>query len=108
MANYAIAAGERAANAKVLVAATVDTVTFPRWTSSVEVTSESPTAIDFTVDGSVPTTGGANTFRLPPQVSSRTVRCPRVVPPGAMIAQPTVVKLISAGTPTYDVSEGDK
>lgn len=101
MASYSIAAAERAAYGKTLVAATVDTVTF---TSSdrntVKVTNDDGgAAIHFTVDGTAPTSGGAATYRLPAVAGASLSVEPRTG--GA-----TVVKLISTGTPTYSV-EGD-
>lgn len=100
-----LTSGQRAAHGIALGAAAVDTVTFPRWVPEVEITSHSTSAIYFTVDGSTPTVGGAGTHVLPPAVSTRTVKTPRVDSPSTQARGVTVVKLISAGTPTYSVSE---
>lgn len=97
MASYAVAATEVAAYSKVLVAATVDTVTIDRDCEQVKVTNVTGTAaIYFTTDGSTPTVGGAGTYEVPASALASTV-VNRVVGP------PSVVKLISAGTPTYSV-----
>jgi hypothetical protein len=97
VASYSIAAGEIAAYSKVLVAATVDTLTFSNDRDSVRVYNDTGTAvIHFTVDGTVPTTNGANTYRVPAVAGAYTDAEPRS---GAA----TVVKVISAGTPTYSV-----
>lgn len=96
MASYTIAAGDRAAHDKTLVAATVDTVTFTEDVSVIEVIGlDGAAPIYFTVDGSVPTVGGAKCFVLPAAVSVNEVTAPGGVAP--------VVKLISAGTPRYSV-----
>lgn len=97
MASYPVAASERAANAKTLVASTVDTVTFDRDCDEVEVLSlDGAAAIYFTVDGSTPTVGGANCDVVPATVAARTVAVPT--------SGDTVVKLVSAGTPVYSVT----
>ena len=96
MASYSVAATERAAHAKTLTAATVDTVTFDADFSSIEVIShDGAAAIYFTVDGTTPTVGGANTYFIPAAVASREVK--------VGTAGDTAVKLISSGTPTYSV-----
>lgn len=91
-------AGEIAAHAVTLTAATVDTVTFTTDFDHVEVcilvTGGAPTY--FTVDGSTPTVGGKHCYVLPDAVGSYEVEVPT--------AGNTVVKLISAGTPTYSVT----
>lgn len=99
MANYTVAAGEHGAYAKTLVASTVDTVTFTdRDLDTVEVFSSGAVAVYVTVDGSTPTVGGAATWELP--AGGPAVRTITVPTAGA-----TVVKLISASTPVYSVSE---
>jgi len=95
LATHTLTAGQRGAYAKTLVAATVDTVALVGSASSVEVYSNGTAAIYFTIDGSAPTVGGGHCFEIPaggPAV--RTVRGPTAT-----------VKLISAATPTYSVSE---
>ena len=97
MASYTLTGSQVAAHDKTLVAATVDTVTFPGHVGKVEVLNiNGAAAIYFTVDGSTPTVSGANTYALPAAVASREVRAPAT--------GTTVVKLISAGTPTYSVT----
>jgi hypothetical protein len=95
MASYTIAAGGRAAHDKTLVASTVDTVTFPGDVSTVTVISDGAAKIYFTVDGTDPVVSGDKTFMLPAAVSEFEVPSPG--------SQSAVVKLISAGTPTYSV-----
>jgi hypothetical protein len=97
MSSYSVGASELAAHAKVLVASTVDTVTFARDCDTVEVLSlDGSAAIYFTVDGTTPTVGGANTNVVPAAVGSLELDVPT--------AGNTVVKLISAGTPIYSVT----
>lgn len=97
MAAYAVAAGERGVHAKALVAATVDTVTFAADCDAVEVMNETGTSpISFTTDGTAPTVGGNNTYYLPATICSVEVQ--------PDVAGVTVIKLISAGTPSYSVT----
>jgi hypothetical protein len=80
-----------------LAASTVDTVTISRDAGSVRVYFDSgSTPIFFTVDGSAPTVNGANCYRVPASAGAST----SVDVTGVA---PTVVKLISSGTPTYSV-----
>ena len=97
MASYSVAAGEIAAYGKVLIASTVDTVTFANDRGTVRVTNDTGTAaIFFTVDGSTPTVNGAATYRVPASVgASASV--------GSGSGATKTVKLISSGTPTYSV-----
>lgn len=97
MASVAVAAGQKGTHG-TLVAATVDTVTFTGIDfNEVEVLNRNGAAeIYFTVDGTAPTVGGTNCYVLPAAITSAIVGVPTT---GA-----TVVKLISAGTPTYSVS----
>jgi hypothetical protein len=98
MAAYSIAAGEVAAYAKVLVASTVDTVTFTASDRArVRVYNDTGTAaIFFTVDGSTPTVNGANTYRVPASGGA-------YMDVEVLTGSATVVKLISSGTPVYSV-----
>jgi hypothetical protein len=99
MASYSIAASEIAAYAKVLVASTVDTITF---TASdrikVRVTNDTGTAaLFFTTDGVTdPTVNGAACERVPASAGA-------YVEVDIATGTATVVKVISSGTPTYSV-----
>jgi len=98
MASYTLNAGDIAAYNKTLAAATEDTVTFARAEEYVEVYTDGTSAIYFTVDGSAPAVDGARSLLLPASPAVRTVKVPRR-------DAPTVVKLISAGTPKYSVAK---
>lgn len=99
MATYTVAAGERGVRGKTLVADAADTVTFERNIGAVEilvVTADGDeNDIWFTTDGSTAEVDGVNSQRL---IGLR----------GASVQvdmdQGEVVSLVSAGTPTYDVS----
>lgn len=97
MANYSVADNEIGVHDKTLVANTVDTVTFADDLEALEVLSDGNAAIYFTVDGSDPTVGGNNTYKLPAVAAVQSIS--RIPTSG-----PTTVKLISKGTPTYDVT----
>lgn len=94
MATYTLTSG-RAAYEKTLTANTVDTVNLGSAFSEVEVISDGAASIFFTVDGSIPTVGGASTYYLPAAATSRSVPVR-----GGSAA---TVKLISSGTPLYSV-----
>lgn len=99
MASYSVADDELGVRDKSLAAATVDTVTFGRSCDVIEVLNVSGTAaIFFRIDGVDPIVSGTKAYRVPAAAgASRTVRTNSG---GA----DTVVKLISSGTPSYDVS----
>lgn len=109
MANYTVANGEIGVHAKTLVAATVDTVTFalgatgtPGWArvpKKIEVLTDGAADIYVTVDGSTPTIAGNNCWRVPALPGASIIDVTDSNPTDAV-----VVKLISAGTPTYSVS----
>jgi hypothetical protein len=83
-----------------LVAATVATVTFTKVHVAVRITNVSgASAINYTVDGSTPT---ATTSPVLPAVAGSTVLVPFDYEDMA------VVKLLSAGTPTYSVDGLDE
>lgn len=106
MASFDIAADEIGAYEKKLTANTVDSVTFHRDLEAVEVVSDGASAIYFTVDGSEPVVGGEKTHALPASSSVRVVDTPS--PEGVRaVSRTTVVKLISAGTPTYSVARAE-
>lgn len=99
MADYTVAAGAHGAYAKQLAANVVDSVTFTGTDlDEVEVTTNGAAAVYVTTDGTTPTVGGAGTWEIPAYGPS--VRIIKVPTAGA-----TVVKLKSAGTPTYSVAE---
>src|SRR5947209_8731954 len=98
MAAYEVLAAEHGAYAKTLAANTEDAVTFDKDIDAVEVWSDGTEAIYFTVDGTDPTVGGAGAWEVP-KGSALVRECP--VP----TAGNTIVKLISAGTPKYSVTE---
>lgn len=80
-----------------LVSNQVTTVTLDANYRNVEVLNRSGTAeIYFTVDGAVPTVGGADCQVLPAVVSVREV--------DSRASGTTVIRLISSGTPTWTVS----
>lgn len=81
-----------------LTATTVDTVTLDADYTAVEVLSRNGAAeIWFTTDtGIAPTVGGANCDVLPAAIGS-------LIVDASAYGTPTVVKLISAGAPTYTV-----
>lgn len=96
MAAYTVttANGEVAAHDKTMVAATADSVTFDSREGAVQVISDGTADIYFTTDNSAPTVAGPKTYRLPAGERTRTV---------TPVFVPTVIKLISSGTPHYSV-----
>ena len=82
----------------IAVASTVETVTLAESYTVVEVINRSGSAeIYFTLDGSVPTVGGSNTYVLPAAITSTTANN------GQSDLNLCVVNLVSIGTPTYSV-----
>ena len=87
----------------VLVASTVDTVTFTAHQYAyVEVECSGSAAVFFTVDGSTPAVDGPASYEIPAAASPIS----RVVP--NQHSGSTTVKVISAGTPTYSVTCADE
>lgn len=81
-----------------LTADTADTVILDGDYRQVEVINrDGAEEIFFTVDGPAPTVAGDDTHILPAALSGVTV------PAGAANGEPTIVRLISTGTPTYTV-----
>lgn len=109
MASYPVASGDVGAHAKTLSAGVVDTVTFqigspgtPGWSAvpgAVEVLSDGLADIYVTVNGSTPTVAGANTYRISAAHQAVTISVA-----DSNSQDDVVVKLISAGAPTYSVS----
>lgn len=102
MASITIASDERGLYAQALAASVVDTVTLTasgrRSTARVEVSGDGTAAIYFTIDGSTPTVKGKKTYELPAAVAAREVTA------HVEGDSDVVVKLISAGTPSYSVA----
>ncbi len=110
MADYVVPAGHVGVHEKTLAAATVDTVTFqlgsassPGWASrlprAVEILSDGADDIYATTDGSTPTVTGTNCYRVPAAAGSTVIDVSDDDP-----TDEVVVKLISAGAPTYSGS----
>lgn len=99
MASYEIATDETAEWGKVVGAATVDTITITRNREEIRVTKEDSGTDELwvTFDGSTPAANGPKSHRI------------RGVQYAAIVHRPRggsgtdVVKVISAGTPTYSV-----
>ncbi len=111
MANYNVPNGHRGAWEKVPSAGVVDSVTFlvgsdqsvPGWGNpprEVEVASNGTAALYFTTDGSTPTVGGTNCGWIPASGGWSAVTADVR---DANSTDAVVVKVISAGTPTYSV-----
>lgn len=103
MASYSVGAGSIGAYDKTLVASTVDTVTFADDLDRVEIRSDGIASISVTVDGSTPTVAGAGTYKIPATASATAGKTSSVTTIEVPTAGGTVVKLISSGTPMYDV-----
>lgn len=98
MASYTIATGAIALHDKTLVGGFVDTVTLVDVFRGLEIYSDGAAAIYFTMDTTTPTVSGTNTIKIPGGGPSSTVIDTPDIPG-------TVIKLISAGTPTYDLTK---
>ena len=100
MADHSISATEIGAHEVTLVANVVETFTFRADVDAVEILSHDGAApIYVTLDGTAPTVRGATTFVVPAAMGS-SVLAPRT-------AGPTIVRLISSGTPTVSVTRAD-
>lgn len=107
MANFTVPNGHVGAHAKTLTATEIDTVTFelgnpntPGWAQiprRVEILNDGDGDIYATTDGSDPTAAGSHCWRVKPGSVILDVR-------DANEFDQVVIKLISAGTPTYSVS----
>jgi hypothetical protein len=97
MASYSVAADHVGAHEKQLAPATVDTVTFASDLAEVEVISDGSADIYVSFGaGNAPTVAGSQCWRVPAG-SGGAVFQPRT-------SGPTVVNLISAGSPVYSVA----
>lgn len=93
-----IAAGAVGAYALTLTANTVDTVTFGEDLDKLQVVSDGKAAIYITFGAdSTPAVGSGDAWEIPATPCVATLPVPT--------AGSTVVKLISAGTPTYSLSK---
>jgi hypothetical protein len=97
VATYTVPAGDVGVHVKTLVASTVDTVTFTSADlAEVEVLTNGAADIYVTFGSTkTPTVAGTQCWRIPADTVSA------VLP--VHTSGDTVVKLISAGTPTYSV-----
>lgn len=100
MAEYKVATTEIGAHKKKLGAETVDTIVFERAVAAVRIWTDASDWIYYTTDSSVPVVGANDCHAIPP-VSMLDIVDFRDAGP----ASTRVIKLISAGTPTYDCSE---
>lgn len=97
--NTTVTASQIGCHDITLTGSTVDTVTFERYCPAVEITNrDTSLSIYFSVDGTTPTVGGANTYWVGP-ASSLEVPAPQVTSWDSA----TVVKIISSGAAHYDV-----
>lgn len=101
MAEHQIAAGMVSAPAAKLTASTEEIFKFAQYVPVIEIITDGSAAAYVTIDGSVPTVGGANCYTLP------ALACVRRIPWGGNRTEPPVVKVISSGTPTITVSRSD-
>lgn len=109
MAEYEVPNGHVGAHEKTLVGGVVDTVTFalgdpsaPGWArlpTAVEILTDGAADIYATVDGSVPSVGGTNCYRVPAAAGAAVIDVR-----DSDSTDVVVVKLISSGAPVYSVS----
>lgn len=100
MTDYTVAAGKVARHGINMTAAQADTVTFADNIGSVDVMSDGTANVYYTVDGSTPTVGGSNCYRLPsgmPGIDTRDTRNDAGI---------DVVKLIADGATVVSVQVG--
>lgn len=97
MTTYSLARSDWGIHGITLVANQVDTVQFPDDVDEIEILSHDGVApIYFTVDGSTPAVEGRGSRVLPAAITSVQVEPPT--------AGPTIVKIVSAGTPKVSVT----
>jgi len=92
-----VQAGQIGSYGLTLTASTVTEVDFVDDVDAVEIITDGAAAVYATVDGSAPTVGGGNCYYLPAVAGSKEIHPPT--------SGGTVVKLISAGTPTVGVAK---
>ncbi|WP_069883546.1 hypothetical protein [Streptomyces luteocolor] len=96
MADYTLGANDWGVHGITLVANQVDTVQFADDVDEIEILSHDGAApIYFTVDGTAPAVEGRGSRVLPAAISSAMIEPPT--------SGPTVVKVVSAGTPKISV-----
>lgn len=98
MANHVIPAGEFAVHEYVMAAGVVESFVFPGRQAIVEIISDGSADIYGRSDGGDPVVRGGNTWRIP---FGGTV----VMEVATTGNTPSVVKLISEGTPTISVQK---
>lgn len=97
MAEYIVPFSDVGVHLKTLVANQADTVTFAgRDLLEVEILSDGSADIFLRLGGGVPAVGAGNCWRIPAAMGSTII--------SVDTSRDTIVKLISAGTPTYSVS----
>lgn len=97
MTAYEVPAGDVGVHAKQLAASVVDTVTFADDLAEVEVLSDGSAAIYVSFGtGSTPAVADTGCWQVQENTAGAVLR-PRM-------SGPTIVKLISAGTPVYSVA----
>jgi hypothetical protein len=100
MADVDVAADQIAAHNVQLAAAQVKTVRFAEDLNSVDVISDGTAAVYYTLNGSTPAVAGSNCYLIPAGAIGVDTREPPT-------SGPTLVKLISEGTPVISVQRGD-
>ena len=96
MAEHTIQPGEWGIHGLTLAAGQVATIHFPDDVNEIEVLShDGAAAVYFTVDGTTPVVEGRGSRVIPAAISSAQVEPPT--------AGPSIIKLISAGTPRISV-----
>lgn len=99
MAEHTIAKGDLGAHNVTLTANTVEVVAFSEDLDEITIVAlDGTAAVYITVDGRTPTVGGAATRVMPAAIGTMTLK--------DRITGPSVVKLISSGTPKVSVQRG--
>lgn len=103
MANHTVAKNAVGEHDVVLTPNVVETVTFSQQVIPVEVISDGTAAVYYTLDGTDPAVGADQCYELPAGSPAVDTRTRGVLDSSA----PTVVKLISTGSPTISVQRGN-